>query len=251
MSTENSDTEQPTPSPSPSPGSGIDFIFGRRRRRRRSTSTTTTTSSSTKTIGSYTLGSYSNITYNGNIVRQMQLNGKTIWNQPALDVELMYVPYSPLSWTGAHNYGWLSSASRKEKRIYNSNGHIVCVVYAPGGKVTGVKNGMPIQNLKLKWNLKRVYGAGHCWMSGKTSNYFQYQSRAHKKETCGSCRHPLTGWHMITSSHKSSKNYANVRWFSSFRLHDGNRPSKMEITVSAGEHKFFSNENQAKITIYA
>lgn len=269
MSTENSDTEQPTPSPSPSPGTGIDFVFGRRRRRRRSTSTTTTTtttSSSAKTIGSYNLGTYSNITYNGSTVRQIQLNGKTIWNQPALDVSLAYSSITPMDSYGKLDFRlwkylkWYNK-SNSHLSVGNSNGHVICIVYAPNGKVGGFSNGMPIQDLKLKWTIKNTAGSRtHCWMTGKREGYFKSQrgKEGNNYASCGRyvnhCRHPLTGWVPFDARFSGATGgkktpSESTYWFSSFRLHDGNSYNKITIQVYPGEHKWFSNETQDKLYI--
>jgi len=210
----------------------------------------------------YKLGEYSNITYNNSTVRQIQLNGKTIWNQPPLDVSLGYTSSTPMDSYGRLNFSLfkqLKWAQNGRHRVGNSNGHVVCIVYAPGGKVGGFKNGVPIQNLQLKWTIKNTRGnKTHCWMTGKRENYFKSQrgKEGNNYSSCGRyvnhCRHPLTGWVPFDSrfsgvpggkKNKTDSSY----WFSSFRLHDGNSYNEITIQVHPGNYKFFKNENQDKL----
>jgi len=218
-------------------------------------------------MANYNLKDMTHIKYNGNIVKEIKLGSKSVWRQPAIDVSLAYSSSSPMDSYGKLNFNlWKQSVwantPAKRLRIGGSGGHVLCIVYAPGGKVGGYKQGLPIQNLKLRWKITNTVGnSTGCWMTGTRENYFKSQKGKEGVDysSCGNyanhCRHPLTGWVPFDSrfsgavggkSNKVDSSY----WFSSFRLHDGNGTNEITIEVFPdSEHKFFPTEAENKLYI--
>jgi hypothetical protein len=217
-------------------------------------------------MSNYNLGNMTNINYKGNVVKEIKLGSQSIWKQPPIDVSLAHSWRSPMDSYGKLNFNlwkdmrWANSTST---RVYasNSDGHVICVMYAPGGKLGGYPDGLPIQSLQLKWTITNTVGnSTGCWMSGLKSNYFRSQrgKEGNDYSSCGKyanhCMHPQTGWVPFDSrftgapggkSNKTDSSY----WFSSFRLHDGNSTNEITIQVHPGNYTFFPNETQDKLYI--
>jgi hypothetical protein len=200
---------------------------------------------------SWPLANYPLIKYNGSVVRQLQLNGTKVYQQSnsSIDVNLGW-GHSPLDRNGKLSIELLKYLKFANPgvvpTIAGSSSHFYCFVYAPNGKIGGYGGGIDIQQFKLRWKITTPRGTGGAWMRGGQTGYFQSEvGKEGRKETCGSCYNPLTGWIRMDSRQKGYTSHWGSYWFSSFRLHDGNsNQDNCQIEVFPDEYAFYPNENQ-------
>jgi hypothetical protein len=202
-------------------------------------------------VSSYRLSDYPMITYNGSVVKKLQLNGATKYDQQVntpIDVRLGYSA-GPLDFNGKlsttvlRNMKWAGGLHETP----NSWNHVYCFVKAPNGKVGG-PGGPDIQKFKLKWQTTH----GSAWMRGGNTGYFQSEvGKEGRKETCSKCRNPQTGWIRVDSRQSGYSAAWGNYWFSSFQLHDGNQQTTVNghVEVFPGNYSFHAGETEHKIRL--
>lgn len=198
------------------------------------------------------LASYPLIKYNNQVVRQIQLNGTKVYQQSTdanIDVSLGWGP-RPLDNNGKLYLNILHEMKYANPGVVpvvsGSHTHFYCFVHAPNGKVGGLAGGIDIQKFKLRWKITTPRGSGGSWMRGGQTGYFQSEvGKEGRRETCGKCQNPLTGWIRLDSRQKGYASQWGNYWFSSFRLHDSNaNQDNCQIEIFPDEYAFSPDETQ-------